>query len=63
MAETNRLWVKCGPCGHVWAALHLPMPLNVAATAMKRTYCPSCAETKKIFLAQEVDIPKEAAHG
>lgn len=59
--KTNLMWVKCGPCGHVWIALYLPMEATKAALCMKRIYCPVCAETKKVFMAQPADIPAEAA--
>lgn len=55
----NRLWVKCRPCGHVWAALHLPMEMTKAARCMKRIYCPACGETKQIFTADAGDIPEK----
>ena len=56
---SNTMWVKCGPCAHVWIAMHLPMEMSKAATIMKRLCCPKCGETKKIYMAEKADIPSE----
>lgn len=59
--KTSRMWVKCGPCEHVWVAAYLPMPMAKAARAIKRAYCPVCGELKKIFIATAADVAKAEA--
>lgn len=46
-------WVKCSPCGHIWAAAYYPCEMAKFAKIMKKIVCPKCGETKKIFMAKQ----------
>lgn len=52
-AAKQPFWVKCGDCGHVWAAAYLPMVAEQFARAAKAC-CPMCAASPKhIFIAKQ----------
>lgn len=53
----NRMWVKCGECGHVWPAFRLPMDMSKSVRLMNKLFCPECAEESELFVALKDDIP------
>lgn len=50
MSERNPAIAYCRPCGHVWAAVWLPLGMTEAGRLMK-SGCPACGERKLIFMA------------
>lgn len=56
MAEEARkpFWVKCPPCGHVWAAAYFPMDATRMAKAAKQC-CPYCGHGPKGILVAKQD--------
>lgn len=49
-------WVKCEPCGHIWAAAYWPMEVALFAKIAKRgSICPKCGETKRVYVAKQAD--------
>lgn len=56
--------VRCQPCGHVWTAAWLPMPLRDCASMLMGIRCPNCAGgAGSIFIASSAGpaAPAEAA--
>lgn len=44
--------VRCEPCGYIWTAAWLPMPMGRLAKLTGSLHCPNCGNgPKKIFLA------------
>lgn len=54
----KQLNAKCGACDCVFLVAYLPMDLEKAAQLMKRAACPSCGETKRIFVASSPPVDK-----
>lgn len=52
---TRALYGRCA-CSHVWPVVYLPMPLDQAATVMKRASCPKCGSIKGIKIATEGEV-------
>lgn len=52
---TKAFWVKCEPCGHVWAAAYYPLELSLFARIAKSSVCPKCGERKKVTIAKQDD--------
>lgn len=47
-------WVKCEPCGHVWAAAYFPMDaMKFARIAQRHAACPKCGERKRVYVAKQ----------
>jgi len=54
MANNNskEIWAECGDCEHKWAAVYLPMKAEKMAEIIKRTTCPKCGNSGKIFMCE-----------
>lgn len=51
---------KCPECGHVWAVVKLPMPIDEAARAMLAAFCPACGnDSPTTAPAAEIPTVKE----
>lgn len=59
MTPENAVYGRC-TCGHVWAVVHLPMQLDLAAKAMSRATCPKCGNTKGIKVANRQEVEDAA---
>jgi len=55
MAEPRKpFWVKCPPCGHVWAAAYAPMEMGAFGRLLAATRCPNCGSGPKgILIAKQ----------
>lgn len=49
-------WVKCPPCGHMWAPAYLPMEMGKCAKLLQSARCPNCGSGPKgILIAKQDD--------
>lgn len=54
MPRTDRMYVCCRDCTHVWIAMHLPMEMKKASKILKNLYCPACgAGSKTVVMASK----------
>lgn len=53
----NKIHGKCPSCSHVFLVAQLPMPISVAAEAMRAACCPTCGTKKGITIARAEEVP------